>query len=66
MESIFNDLGVHLERTGDPATLSQWKELYFVPYRTQNEFLAWHLKRGSDKSEANTMRIYFFYDEDDQ
>lgn len=66
VENIFDDLGVHLERTGDPTTLSQWKELYFVPYRAGNEFLEWHLKRGSDKNESNTMRIYFFYDEDDQ
>lgn len=66
VENLFEDLGVHLERTGDESTLSQWKELYFVPYRTKNEFLTWHLTRGSDKNETNTMRIYFFYDEDDQ
>jgi len=66
VDSLFNDLGVHLERTGDPARLSQWKEEYFVPHRTTSEFLAWHLKRGSDKNETNTLRIYFFYDEDDE
>jgi hypothetical protein len=66
VDSLFENLGVHLERTGDPARLSQWKEEYFVPHRTRNEFLEWHLKRGSDKNEANTLRIYFFYDEDDQ
>lgn len=66
VSNLFDDLGVHLERTGDEATLSQWKEYYFVPYRTRSQFLEWHLKRGSDKSETNTMRIYFFYDEEDQ
>ncbi|TXH05818.1 MAG: hypothetical protein E6R07_03165 [Nevskiaceae bacterium] len=66
VDGLFNDLGVHLERTGDPARLSQWKEEYFVPHRTKSEFLAWHLKRGSDKNETNTLRIYFFYDEDDE
>ncbi len=66
VDGLFNDLGVHLERTGDQARLSQWKEEYFVPHRTKSEFLAWHLKRGSDKNEANTLRIYFFYDEDDE
>jgi hypothetical protein len=66
VENLFNDLGVHLERTGDPVRLSQWKEEYFIPHRTKSEFLEWHLKRGSDKNEANTLRIYFFYDEDDQ
>lgn len=66
VEDLFSDLGVHLERTGDPVRLSQWKEEYFVPHRAKSEFLAWHLKRGSDKNEANTLRIYFFYDEDDE
>lgn len=63
---LFDDLGVHLERTGDPARLSQWREEYFIPHRTKSEFLEWHLKRGSDKNETNTLRIYFFYDEDDE
>jgi hypothetical protein len=66
VHGLFDDLGVHLERTGDPARLSQWREEYFVPHRTKREFLEWHLKRGSDKNEANTLRIYFFYDEDDE
>lgn len=66
VDGLFADLGVHLELTGDPGTLSQWREEYFVPHRTKSEFLKWHLKRGSDKNEANTLRIYFFYDEDDQ
>lgn len=66
VDTLFDDLGVHLERTGDPSWLSQWKDQYFVPHRAKNEFLEWHLKRGSDKNEANTLRIYFFYDEDDQ
>lgn len=66
VDGLFDDLGVHLERTGDPVRLSQWKEEYFVPHRTKSEFLAWHLKRGSDKNETNTLRIYFFYDEDDE
>lgn len=66
IENLFSDLGVHLERTGDPGTLAQWRDQYFVPHRGRNYFLEWHLKRGSDKNEMNTMRIYFFYDEDDQ
>lgn len=66
IEALFEDLGVGLERTGDPNRLSQWKEKYFVPHRGTNQFLEWHLKRGSDHNEANTLRIYFFYDEDDE
>lgn len=66
INSIFTDLGVSLERTGDPNRLSQWKEKYFVPHRGVSRFLDVHLKRGSDHNEANTLRIYFFYDEDDE
>lgn len=66
VDGLFNDLGVHFERTGDEAHLAQWKDHYFMPHRGRRQFLEWHLKRGSDKSDVNTMRIYFFYDEDDQ
>lgn len=66
VESVFADLGVSLERTGDPNRLSQWKEKYFIPHRGVSRFLELHLKRGSDHNEANTLRIYFFYDEDDE
>lgn len=66
VESLFADLGVSLERTGDPDRLSQWKEKYFVPHRGTNQFLELHLKRGSDHNETTTLRIYFFYDEDDE
>jgi hypothetical protein len=66
VDALFEDLGVSLERTGDPNRLSQWKEKYFVPHRGANRFLESHLKRGSDHNESNTLRIYFFYDEDDE
>ena len=66
VDTLFEDLSVSLERTGDPNRLSQWKEKYFVPHRGANRFLESHLKRGSDHNEANTLRIYFFYDEDDE
>lgn len=66
VDTLFEDLGVSLERTGDPNRLSQWKEKYFVPHRGTCRFLELHLKRGSDHNEANTLRIYFFYDEDDE
>lgn len=66
IDDLFSCIGVHLERTGDPTTLGQWREQYFVPHRGRDRFLEWHLKKGSDKNEQNTMRIYFFYDEDDE
>ena len=66
VDTLFDDLGVSLERTGDPNRLSQWKEKYFVPHRGTTRFLESHLKRGRDHNEGNTLRIYFFYDEDDE
>jgi hypothetical protein len=66
VDGLFADLGISLERTGDPDRLSQWKEKYFIPHRGTNRFLESHLKRGSDHNEATTLRIYFFYDEDDE
>jgi len=66
VEDLFDDLGVKLERTGDESRLSQWREQYFVPNGRENAFLEWHLKRGSRKDDKSTLRIYFFYDEDDQ
>ncbi len=66
VDDVFGDLGVALERTGDPNRLSQWKEKYFIPHRGSNCFLEWHLKRGTDHNDATTMRIYFFYDQDDE
>jgi hypothetical protein len=66
VEEIFSDIGVHIERTGDPIRLAQWKNEYFVSHRGKSTFLEWHLKRGSDKNESTTMRIYYFYDEEDE
>jgi hypothetical protein len=66
VDNLFADLGVHIERTGDPEHLKQWKNEYFVSQRGKSIFLEWHLKRGSDKNDITTMRIYFFYDEDDE
>lgn len=65
VDTLFNDLGVSLERTGEPQRLSEWKEKYFVPFGGKNQFLEYHLKKGSDHNEANTLRIYFFYDQVD-
>lgn len=65
LDGIFESLGVQLERTGSRAHLSQWEEEYFFPYRNQNEFLEWHLKKGTGHNEETTLRIYFYYDEED-
>lgn len=65
VEGIFESLGVQLERTGSRAHLSQWEEEYFFIHRQQSEFLEWHIKKGTGKNDTTTLRIYFFYDEED-
>lgn len=66
LDNIFDDLGVSLERTGDPNHLSQWRDQYFVSFGGQKMFLEWHLKKGYDHSDTTTLRIYFFYDEENE
>ncbi|VEB39778.1 Uncharacterised protein [Chromobacterium violaceum] len=66
LDGIFDDLGVHLCRTGDPEHLKQWREEYYISHRNKNHCLEWHLKKGADKNEITTLRIYFFYDDDDE
>jgi len=65
VDGIFDSLGVQLERTGSRSHLSQWEEEYFFSYRKQSEFLEWHIKKGTGHNEGTTLRIYFYYDEED-
>lgn len=67
LDRIFDDLGVRLERTGSASELAQWSDLYWVKNdRGENTFLDWHIKQGSDKNDQTTLRIYFYYDEEDE
>ena len=65
IDGIFEPLGVQLERTGSRSHLAQWEEEYFFTHHKQSEFLEWHIKKGSGHNEITTLRIYFFYDEED-
>ena len=39
---------------------------YFVRYRGRREFLGWHLKKGTSRDASRDLRIYFFWDEEDE
>jgi hypothetical protein len=39
---------------------------YFVPYRGRKRFLEWHLKKGNSRDPRRDLRIYFFWDEEDE
>jgi hypothetical protein len=65
-EDGLHRLGVSLEKTGDAAHLRQWEEKYFYLWKGQKRFFELHLKKGSIHDDRLCMRIYFFFDEDDQ
>jgi hypothetical protein len=41
-------------------------DTYFVEWRGKRRFLENHLKKGVAKDERHTLRIYFFWDEENQ
>jgi hypothetical protein len=59
-------LAIEVSPTGDHATLLQWREQYEVLWGGEKRFLESHLKQGSSREPRNCLRIYFFWDEDNQ
>jgi hypothetical protein len=57
--------GVDLSKSISETRAGQHGEEYFVRNRNQNEFLEWHLKKGASRNPKNSLRIYFFWDEED-
>ncbi|MDK2971503.1 MAG: hypothetical protein PWP23_1258 [Candidatus Sumerlaeota bacterium] len=59
-------LGVQLTRSINPSRAGEQQDDYFVQWppdsRGRRCFLEWHLKKGDNRSEANCLRIYFFWD----
>ena len=62
MKELGIDYGPSIERT----RANEQGATYFVEWRQRNRFLENHLKKGSSKDERHTLRIYFFWDEDEQ
>ena len=65
-ENAASALAVEVSPTGDQATLMQWREQYEVLWGGKRRFLECHLKRGNSREPRNCLRIYFFWDEDDE
>jgi hypothetical protein len=40
-------------------------EEYYVKYKNQKQLLEWHLKKGTSRNVARSLRIYFFWDDED-
>jgi hypothetical protein len=37
-----------------------------VRHKGQREFLEWHLQKGTSRDPSRDLRIYFFWDEEDE
>ena len=56
---------VELSKSISGSRAGEQGEEYFVRNKGKNQFLEWHLKKGSSRKAERNMRIYFFWDEDD-
>ncbi|WP_420725956.1 hypothetical protein [Hwanghaeella sp. LZ110] len=59
-------LGIELSNTFSGARSGEFGDEYFVDYNGRKRELVKHLKKGNDKDQRNCLRIYFFWDEEDQ
>lgn len=61
-----NEIGVEISSTGSEARLMQWREEYEVAWRGGRQFLDMHLKKGTSREPRSCLRIYFFWDDEDE
>jgi hypothetical protein len=58
--------GVEYTRSISSARAGEQGDEYLVPYWGGKHLLEWHLKRGTSRDPARDMRIYFFWDDEDE
>jgi hypothetical protein len=58
--------GVEYSRSISETRAGEQGEEYFVRYKGRREFLEWHLKKGNSRDTRRDLRIYFFWDEEDE
>ncbi|WP_316229631.1 hypothetical protein [Bradyrhizobium sp. SZCCHNR1070] len=58
--------GIEFSKSISDSRAGQEGDEYFVKYRGQRRFLEWHLKRGNSRDPRRDLRIYFFWDEEDE
>ncbi|KAK0039497.1 hypothetical protein Bpfe_031084 [Biomphalaria pfeifferi] len=59
------ELGLSIGRSVDPSRAGSEGDEYFVTYKGRRRFLESHVGRGTSRDPRYTVRIYFFYDEED-
>lgn len=65
-EEGITQLGVQYSKSISETRAGEQGDEYFVMIRGQKEFLEWHLKKGSSRIPTKDLRIYFFWDEEDE
>jgi hypothetical protein len=58
--------GVEYSRSISEARAGEQGDEYFVRYRGRRYLLEWHLKKGTSRDAGHNLRIYFFWDEEDE
>ncbi len=58
--------GVEFSKSISGARAGEQGEEYFVRYKGRREFLEWHLKKGTSRDPARDLRVYFFWDDEDE
>ena len=58
--------GVDFSKSISGTRAGEQGDEYFVTYRGRRRFLEWHLKKGNSRDPRRDLRIYFFWDEEDE
>lgn len=58
--------GVEFSKSISGSRAGEQGDEYFVSYRGRKRFLEWHLKKGNSRDPRRDLRIYFFWDEEDE
>lgn len=66
IDGLCRELKIEISSTGDRARLMQWPEDYEIPWSGGVRFLDTHVKKGTAHDPARSLRIYFFWDPDEE
>jgi hypothetical protein len=65
-EQTIKDSSVEISKSISDNKAGEQGDEYFVIYRGRRQQLELHLKRGTSREQSRNMRIYFFWDEEDE
>jgi hypothetical protein len=58
--------GVEFSKSISGSRAGEQGDEYFITHRNRKRFLEWHLKKGNSRDPRRDLRIYFFWDEEDE